>query len=262
MTKQSKRYRKLSEKRKEDPLPVGEAVNVLKNYAGTKFDQTVEIAMRLGIDQAQADQIVRGSIVLPHGIGKQQRVGIVVSVSEHSELPREELKSVLESLDDAPLFSPSLWQLLLWAAEYYHHPIGDVLFHALPVLLRQGKPASGTPLWTWYATEDGQALDINSLKRAPKQQQALARHPIDREPQQGNPEYRREQADACHVADLDGGGSQLLGEELRQQEERGEREAERDLDQEHAHESASPKPLLRGVAGESDGDRPGRDDAA
>ena len=106
--------------------------------------------------------------------GKQQRVGIVVSVSEHSELPREELKSILEVLDTEPLFSPSLWQLLLWAAEYYHHPIGDVLFHALPVLLRQGKPASGTPLWSWYATEEGQAIDINSLKRAPKQQQALA----------------------------------------------------------------------------------------
>jgi len=74
MPKQSKRYRALSEKRKDDPLPVAEAVDVLKGYGGTKFDQSVEIAMRLGIDQAQADQIVRGSIVLPNGIGKQQRV--------------------------------------------------------------------------------------------------------------------------------------------------------------------------------------------
>jgi large subunit ribosomal protein L1 len=74
MPKQSKRFRKLGENRKEDPLPLAEAVNVLKGYAGTKFDQSVEIAIRLGVDQAQADQIVRGSIVLPHGIGKQQRV--------------------------------------------------------------------------------------------------------------------------------------------------------------------------------------------
>jgi large subunit ribosomal protein L1 len=70
----SKRFRKLTEKRKEDALPIADAVNVLKNYAGTKFDQTVDIAIRLGVDQAQADQIVRGSIVLPHGLGKQQRV--------------------------------------------------------------------------------------------------------------------------------------------------------------------------------------------
>jgi large subunit ribosomal protein L1 len=74
MPNQSKRFRKLGEKKKADPVPIAEAVNVLKSYVGTKFDQSVEIAIRLGIDQAQADQIVRGSIVLPHGIGKQQRV--------------------------------------------------------------------------------------------------------------------------------------------------------------------------------------------
>jgi large subunit ribosomal protein L1 len=55
-------------------LPVGEAVAILKNFSTTKFDQTVEIAMHLGIDPKQADQLVRGSIVLPHGIGKSQRV--------------------------------------------------------------------------------------------------------------------------------------------------------------------------------------------
>lgn len=107
--------------------------------------------------------------------GKQQeRVGIVVSVSDHSELPLDELKSVIEILDNEPIFSPSIWRLLLWAADYYHHPLGDVLFHALPVLLRQGKPASNAPLWYWFATEEGQAVDINSLKRSAKQQQALA----------------------------------------------------------------------------------------
>src|SRR3989337_3459986 len=74
MANQSKRYRKIAEKRKEAPVPIAEAVNVLKGYAGTKFDQSVEVAIRLGIDQAQADQNVRGSIVLPHGIGKQLRV--------------------------------------------------------------------------------------------------------------------------------------------------------------------------------------------
>ena len=56
------------------PLPVAEAVAVLKTFNTTKFDQTVEIAIRLGIDAKQADQLVRGSIVLPHGIGKSLRV--------------------------------------------------------------------------------------------------------------------------------------------------------------------------------------------
>ncbi len=58
----------------EKLLPLAEAVTILKTFNTTKFDQTVEIAMHLGIDPKQADQLVRGSIVLPHGIGKSQRV--------------------------------------------------------------------------------------------------------------------------------------------------------------------------------------------
>ncbi len=55
-------------------MPLSDAVNLLKTFNTTKFDQTVEIAMRLGVDPKQADQLVRGSIVLPHGIGKTLRV--------------------------------------------------------------------------------------------------------------------------------------------------------------------------------------------
>ena len=58
----------------KSPLPLQQAVDVLKQFSGRKFDQTIEIHMNLGIDPAQADQIVRGSVVLPHGIGKVQRV--------------------------------------------------------------------------------------------------------------------------------------------------------------------------------------------
>jgi large subunit ribosomal protein L1 len=75
MAKQSKRYRALSEKVKDvTPVPLSEAVDTLKQFNTTKFDQSVEIHMRLGIDPKQADQIVRGSIVLPHGIGRTLRV--------------------------------------------------------------------------------------------------------------------------------------------------------------------------------------------
>jgi large subunit ribosomal protein L1 len=58
----------------DDPLPLAEAVNVLKKFPPAKFDQTVEVHIRLGIDPKQADQIIRGSLVLPHGIGKSKRV--------------------------------------------------------------------------------------------------------------------------------------------------------------------------------------------
>jgi large subunit ribosomal protein L1 len=58
----------------KDPLPLQQAVEILKKFSGRKFDQTIEIHMNLGIDPTQADQLIRGSVVLPHGIGKIQRV--------------------------------------------------------------------------------------------------------------------------------------------------------------------------------------------
>ncbi len=72
----TKRMRAMLAKKPESeaPLPIAEAVSVLKNFPPTKFDQTVEIHIRLGIDPKQADQIVRGSLSLPHGIGKSKRV--------------------------------------------------------------------------------------------------------------------------------------------------------------------------------------------
>jgi large subunit ribosomal protein L1 len=65
-----------AKKRPAEVMPLADAVAALKKYDGTKFDQTVDIVVRLGVDAAQADQIVRGSIVLPHGIGKQLRVAV------------------------------------------------------------------------------------------------------------------------------------------------------------------------------------------
>ena len=72
----SKRMKSAAKKRPTEILSVVDAVAALKKYDATKFDQTVDLVMRLGIDSAQADQLVRGSIVLPHGIGKQLRVAV------------------------------------------------------------------------------------------------------------------------------------------------------------------------------------------
>ena len=75
MAKQSKRMKAAVAKAPgETIVSVEQAVGVLKQFNNLKFDQTVEIVMRLGVDSKQADQIVRGSIVLPHGIGKSLRV--------------------------------------------------------------------------------------------------------------------------------------------------------------------------------------------
>jgi large subunit ribosomal protein L1 len=75
MTKLTKAMKVMTGKtRSADPLPLDQAVGVLKQFPARKFDQTVELHMNLGIDPAQADQLVRGSVVLPHGIGKSLRV--------------------------------------------------------------------------------------------------------------------------------------------------------------------------------------------
>jgi large subunit ribosomal protein L1 len=77
MAKHSKRFRKhAKEVEGIQPQPLDGAVKKLKGFATTKFDQSVEIAMRLGIDPKQADQGVRGSVSLPHNIGKSVRVAV------------------------------------------------------------------------------------------------------------------------------------------------------------------------------------------
>ena len=58
----------------KSPVELREAVSILKSFPARKFDQSVEIHLNLGVDPAQADQIVRGSVVLPNGIGKTQRI--------------------------------------------------------------------------------------------------------------------------------------------------------------------------------------------
>lgn len=58
----------------EQPMPLAQAVAKIKSFKDTKFDQTVNICVHLGVDSKQADQTVRGAVSLPHGVGKTKRV--------------------------------------------------------------------------------------------------------------------------------------------------------------------------------------------
>jgi large subunit ribosomal protein L1 len=88
VAKQSKRYRALREKIKSaGPIPLPQAVRVLKTFSTTKFNQTVEVSTHLGIDPKQTDQNVRGSVALPHGIGKTVRVAVFAQ-GENAEKAR------------------------------------------------------------------------------------------------------------------------------------------------------------------------------
>lgn len=77
MAKRSKGYRSAAEKiDRENRYPLPEAVSLAKGAARAKFDETVEISIRLGVDPRKADQNVRGTVVLPHGTGKSVRVAV------------------------------------------------------------------------------------------------------------------------------------------------------------------------------------------
>jgi len=84
----SKRYKKDSTGAVEGKLSLPEAVQKVKEWATTKFDQTVECVIHLGIDARQADQAIRGAISLPHGIGKTLRV-IVFCEGEDADKAKE-----------------------------------------------------------------------------------------------------------------------------------------------------------------------------
>ena len=74
MKKRSKRYNGDAQKAVKEQLPLSDAVKKVKSFGSTKFDQSVECVMHLGIDPKQADQMIRGAISLPHGIGKARKV--------------------------------------------------------------------------------------------------------------------------------------------------------------------------------------------
>lgn len=79
MARRGKNYRKSTEGLEKRPYSVEEAIDFLKTNAFAKFDETVEIAMRLGVDPRHADQMVRGTVVLPHGTGKKVRILVFAS---------------------------------------------------------------------------------------------------------------------------------------------------------------------------------------
>jgi large subunit ribosomal protein L1 len=74
VAKHGKKYREAVQKVEARPYPLREALDLAKDAAYAKFDESVELALRLGVDPKHADQMVRGTVVLPHGLGKTARV--------------------------------------------------------------------------------------------------------------------------------------------------------------------------------------------
>lgn len=88
MAKHGKKYRDTLKLAPKTPVSLEEAIAFVKEHPGAKFDETVEIAMRLGVDYKKSDQTVRGTVSLPHGTGRTVRV-IVFAAGAQADAARE-----------------------------------------------------------------------------------------------------------------------------------------------------------------------------
>jgi large subunit ribosomal protein L1 len=86
MAQHGKKYKESLDKVDREALySVGEAVDLIKSLATAKFDETIELAVRLGVDPRKADQIVRGTLSLPSGTGRTERVAVFASGEQAAE---------------------------------------------------------------------------------------------------------------------------------------------------------------------------------
>jgi len=86
MPKRGKRYKDAKAKLTVgDKLSPQDAIKVVKDLSFAKFDETIEVATRLGVDPRQADQVVRGTVILPHGTGKDVRVLVIAQGEKEKE---------------------------------------------------------------------------------------------------------------------------------------------------------------------------------
>ena len=109
-------------------------------------------------------------VSVPLGAGR--RTGIVLGWLAKSDMPSDRLRRVLAVLDADPLWDPVTHELLLWAADYYCHLLGQVLAYAIPQQLRRGGSLPEAPR-RWRAAVEEVGAALATLKRAPKQQELL-----------------------------------------------------------------------------------------
>ncbi len=94
MRAKSKRYVRESQQVSKEAVSLPEAVEKIKSFKSVKFDQSIQCVLHLGIDPKQADQLIRGSISLPHGIGKQKKV---IAFCEDSDIEAARKAGAIEA---------------------------------------------------------------------------------------------------------------------------------------------------------------------
>jgi len=105
--------------------------------------------------------------------GRQRCIGVIVSLEDQSQAPADKLKRISRVIDPIPTFDGPLLALLEWAAEYYHHPPGEVVAAALPKLAREGAPIVEEVEYRAISEAGAQAHAAGEPRRAPKQRALL-----------------------------------------------------------------------------------------
>ncbi|MGQ0384712.1 MAG: primosomal protein N' [Gammaproteobacteria bacterium] len=105
-------------------------------------------------------------------LGRRRAIGVVAAIAEESTLPRAQLKRAHAVFDDGPLWDEATLGLLLWSADYYHHPVGEVLFAAMPKPLRQGGRARADET-VWRMSAHGLA-ESGAARLGGRQRELLA----------------------------------------------------------------------------------------
>ena len=97
--------------------------------------------------------------------GRRRVVGVVVERRDRTDVPAGKLRSAFAAVDEEPTFDAALLQLLLWSADYYRHPVGEVIAAAMPAPLRVGTSLREETI-VWSLTELGRREALAELKRA------------------------------------------------------------------------------------------------
>ena len=122
----------------------------------------------LPAEQSSRSDYQTGQRVLV-SFGKTQKIGVIVGIASSTVLKQKQLKPINQLLDSSPLLSAQDLKLFQWAADYYHHPIGEVFSQALPKQIRSGLSPSIKLRQLYSLSDTGLTLEQKQLKRSPRQ---------------------------------------------------------------------------------------------
>ena len=107
--------------------------------------------------------------------GRRSVIGLLLESCGDTAIDAGKLRQAKALLDTEPVVTADVMAMVQWASAYYHHPVGEALAAALPVLLRQGSAPESATASVWRLTTAGTSIDLQTLTRATRQAAVLSR---------------------------------------------------------------------------------------